>query len=248
MYYRLFLSVVFRASAMDAQQALFSEPSQPDGGIAIVSSSMAPTESKRIFLLIPNFRTVPTIADFKTLTPGEKFRIATDDSLDPGTFALAALFGGVGQLTNSNRSFGQGSAGFSRYVGAAFGDFALGSYMTEAIYPSLLHQDPRYFRRGTGTPWSRLRYAVGQIFWTHEDSGKAEFNYSELVGNATAVAISNAYYSDNRTASNTISKLTAQIGIDTAGNILKEFWPDFEHKFRKKHRGLIETAQAAESR
>ena len=120
--------VLVIASALDAQQALLSQPSQPDAATTITSSSAAATESKRIFLLIPNYRTVPTIADMKTLTPAEKFGIATDDSLDPGTFALAALFGGVGQLTNSNKSFGQGAAGFGRYFGTAFGDFAIGNY------------------------------------------------------------------------------------------------------------------------
>ena len=34
--------------------------------------------------------------------------------------------------------------------------------MTEVIYPSLLHQDPRYFRRGTGSVWSRVGYAASK--------------------------------------------------------------------------------------
>jgi hypothetical protein len=107
--------------------------------------------------------------------------------------------------------------------------------MTEAIYPSLLHQDPRYFQRGTGTGWSRLSYAVGQIFLTHGDSGKTQVNFSELIGNSTAVAISNAYYSDNRTASDAVSKLGIQLGVDMAANVLKEFWPDIQRKFGRKH-------------
>jgi hypothetical protein len=103
--------------------------------------------------------------------------------------------------------------------------------MTEAIYPVMLHQDPRYFRRGTGTVWSRLASATGQIFWTHTDSGSTQFNYSEIIGNSTAVAISTAYYPGNRTASNAVSKLGAQLGVDVAANVLKEFWPDINRKF-----------------
>jgi hypothetical protein len=105
--------------------------------------------------------------------------------------------------------------------------------MTEAVFPTLLHQDPRYFRRATGTGWSRVGYAMGQTLWTHSDSGRTQFNYSEIVGNSAAVAISNAYYADNRTASNAVSKLGVQIGVDMAANILKEFWPDLERKFRR---------------
>ena len=108
--------------------------------------------------------------------------------------------------------------------------------MTEAIFPSLLHQDPRYFRRGTGTGWSRLRYAIGQTFWTHTDSGRMQFNYSEIVGNSVASAVSTAYYTDKRTAGSAGSRLGMQIGVDTAANVLKEFWPDIERKFRRKHR------------
>ncbi len=68
--------------------------------------------------------------------------------------------------------------------------------MTEGLYPMLLHQDLRYFRHSEGSGWSRLRYAVGQILWTHSDSGCTQVNFSEVVGNSTAVALSNLYYSD----------------------------------------------------
>jgi hypothetical protein len=76
---------------------------------------------------------------------------------------------------------------------------------------------------------------VGQIVLTHSDSGNTEFNFSELIGNSTAVAISNAYYSDNRTASDAVSKLGIQLGVDMAANALKEFWPDIARKFGRKH-------------
>jgi len=194
-----------------------------------------PRESKRILGIVPNYRTSPSLQSYEPLTPGEKFKIATEDSFDRGTVALAVLFGGEGQLTNSNRSFGQGAAGFGRYFGASYGDFVIGDYMTEAVFPTLLHQDPRYFRHGTGSGWSRLRYAMGQVFWTHRDSGGMQFNYSEVIGNSTAVAISNAYYVNNRTASDATSRLGMQLGVDMAANILKEFWPDLERKFRRKH-------------
>jgi hypothetical protein len=64
--------------------------------------------------------------------------------------------------------------------------------MTGAVFPTLLHQDPRYFRRGTGSGWSRLQYALGQTLWTQHDSSTLQFNYSEIVGSVAAVAVSNA--------------------------------------------------------
>jgi hypothetical protein len=205
-------------------------------GQQVPSDEPQEQESKRILGIIPNYRTSPSLSNYKPLTTREKFKLASEDSFDRGTAALAVLFGAEGQLTNANRSFGQGAAGFGRYVGASYGDFVIGDYMTEAVFPTLLHQDPRYFRRGTGSGWSRLGYAVGQIFWTHRDSGGMQFNYSEIVGNSAAVAISNAYYKDNRSARDAVPKLGTQIGVDMAANVLKEFWPDLRRKFRRKHR------------
>jgi hypothetical protein len=199
-----------------------------------VPATNPPVESKRLLGIVPNYRSSPSLQNYQPLSPGEKFKIASEDAFDRGTVILGGIFGAEAQATNANRSFGQGGAGFGRYFGAAYGDLVIGDYMTEGVFPVLLHQDPRYFRKGQGSGWSRLGYAAGQIFWTHTDSGGTGFNYSEIVGNSTAVAISNAYYADNRTAHDAVDKLGVQIGVDMAANILKEFWPDLQRKFRRR--------------
>jgi hypothetical protein len=112
---------------------------------------------------------------------------------------LAAAFAADAQWTDSAPSFGSGVRAYARYYSAALTDFVVGDFMTEYVYPAALRQDPRYFRRGTGSGWARLGYAIGQIVWTHTDSGGTQFNFSEIAGNATAVAIGNAYYPDKRT-------------------------------------------------
>jgi hypothetical protein len=210
------------------------EPTQANLQTTPESSDASEHQSRHILGIIPNYRTFPSLYNYEPVTSREKFKVASEDSLDRGTFALAASFGALGQLTNGNKSFGQGSAGFARYFVASYGDLLIGNYMTEAVYPSILHQDPRYFRRGTGSGRSRFAYAVSQIFLTHRDSGGTQFNYSEWLGDSTAVAISNAYYPDQRSVGSSISKLAMQIGVDAVGNILKEFWPDLQHKFSKK--------------
>jgi len=108
-------------------------------------------ESKRILEIVPNYRTSPSLVNYEPLTVGAKFKLASEDSFDWGAFVLAGFFAGEAQLTNANRSFGQGAAGFGRYYGAAYGDQVIGNFMAEAIFPTALHQDPRYFRRGIGT-------------------------------------------------------------------------------------------------
>jgi len=190
---------------------------------------------KRILGIIPNFRSSAGLTEYKPLTVKDKFRIARDDSFDRGTVVLGMAFGAQAQLTNANPSFGQGIKGYSQYAATGYGDYLIGNMMTEGVFPSILHQDPRFFRQGTGSGWSRLGHSVKQIFWTRKDSGGYEFNYSEFVGNAAAVAISNAYYVDNRTVGDNVSKFGTQIAVDMAGNILKEFGPDVMRKFSRKH-------------
>ncbi len=211
-------------------------PPQP-GRIEAPRGSKPPEpQLKRIFGIIPNYRTFPSLTEYKPLTTGEKFKIGTQDSFDRGTFVLAAAFAGEAQLTRSNPSFGDGVPAYARYLGTSYADFVIGDFMTESIYPSILHQDPRYFRRGTGSVVSRLGYAVGQLFWTHNDSGSMQLNYSEVIGNSTAVAISTAYYQEGRDAKDAGFKLGAQLAVDGGANILKEFSPDIYRKFSRKHK------------
>jgi hypothetical protein len=192
-------------------------------------------EAKRLFGIVPNYRTSPDFATREPLRPKEKFKLAADDAFDRGTLALAGMFAGLGQLTNGDRSFGQGAKGYTHYAVTSYADFLIGDYMTEGVLPSLLHQDPRYFRKGC-CGLGRLRYAAGQIFWTHTDSGAGQFNYSEVVGNSAAVAISMAYYPDGRDAMSGASKFASQLTVDMISNIVKEFWPEISRTLSRKHR------------
>jgi hypothetical protein len=219
---------LLKAPAAFSQQTAWSEPA--------LQQQPPPPEHKRIFGILPNYRTYPTLKDYKPISSGQKFKIFAEDTFDRGSFILGGLFAGKGYIANDTPTFGRGVGGFSKYFAASYGDVTIGNFMTEALYPVVIHQDPRYFRRGTESGLSRARYAMGQIFWTRSDGNHPQFNYSEVLGNATAAAIANAYYPDNRTAGAAASKLGIQLGIDMASNLLKEFWPDLDRKFLSKHR------------
>jgi hypothetical protein len=194
-----------------------------------------PPGGNRVFGIIPNYRTADMSQIGTPLTPRQKFSIAARDSFDYPTVLLAAAVAGIGQWNNSNPSFGQGAKGYGHRWITSYADQAMGNMFTEAVYPVLLHEDPRYFRRGTGTVKSRAVYALSRVMVTHKDSGKTGFNFSEWLGNASAVAISNAYYPDNRTFVDNGTKLLMQVGTDAVSQVLKEFWPDIKRKmFHKK--------------
>jgi hypothetical protein len=187
-------------------------------------------EDKRILWIFTNHRTAdPSTADPK-LTPRAKLAIGWGDSTDPAIFFQTAFLSGIDQAANANPSFGQGMEGYAKRFGTTYGNFAIENMMTEGIFPALLRQDPRYFRRSEGTRRSRVGYAVSRLFITRNDSGRHQFNYSELLGGATSIAISNAYLPDGRTVGNNVGRYAVQLGFDAASNVLKEFWPDLKRK------------------
>jgi hypothetical protein len=109
------------------------------------------------------------------------------------------------------------------------------SFLVQAIFPSLLRQDPRYFQDGKGTFWRRAGYAVSRIVVTRRDSGSVGFNLSEVAGAAVAAGVSNAYHpASDRTVPNTMETWVSMMGWDTFSNVVKEFWPDIRRKVHQR--------------
>lgn len=170
--------------------------------------------------------TVENAASLPPLTSGQKFKLVARGTFDPVEFAFLALEAGVNQASNSNPTFGQGFKGYGKRYALAFGDNTVENFMTGAVFPSVLRQDPRYFRLGEGGFLRRAKYAALRVVVTRGDSGKPEFNYSEIFGAASAAGISNAYHPGPRTLGSNITIWWTQIGWDAVSFEMKEFWPD----------------------
>jgi hypothetical protein len=207
-----------------------------NGGLsAVVVPAVPEPPSRRILGIFPNHNASPCLSPYVPISAKDKFKIASEDAFDPGAVVLAALTGGAAQLFNSNRPFGQEASGYGRYVSAAYANHVIGDFLTEGVYPSLLHQDPRYFRKGSGSTSARVRYALSRVFWTQTDGGGTAFNYSRVLGASSTVAISSLYYANHRDAEASAVGFGVRLGGTMAANILKEFWPDLSRKLSSKH-------------
>ena len=215
-------------------RTLAAQDALPPAPAASGISPLAPGQDKRIFGVLPNYRTAEGSAPYRHLTIRQKFWIASKDTLDYPSYGLAGFFAGISQLDNSNPSFGQGMQGYAKRYAAGVADQDLGNFMTEAIIPSLLHEDPRYFRKARGSFKSRLGYAATRVLITRTDAGGSRFNFSEFSGNGTVAALGNLYYPDDKGFSPTIQRMFTQIGTDAISGILKEFWPDIKRKLVHK--------------
>jgi hypothetical protein len=197
--------------------------------------------SKRLFGVIPNYRADQAQDTYKPLTTAEKYRIARSDSFDWPNYFLLAGFALQSQVAAGGFNHNGGFTGFSQYYARAFGDQVIGSYVTEAILPSLLHEDPRFFRLGSGTFWHRATYAASRVVITRADSGKARFSVSEIAGNAAVVALTASYYPDSRSPSEAAERYAMALGNDAISNLLTEFWPDIKRRLRFRHLSFLRT-------
>jgi hypothetical protein len=193
------------------------------------------TVNDRIFEVLPNYGTVENAQALPALTSSQKFRLATASVFDWGAYPFNGALSAIAQARNDPKEWGQGWGAYGRRFGANFADNSIGTYMTTAIFPSLLHEDPRYYQLGKGRFVHRAYHGINRLFVARTDSGHDHFNYSESVGNAVAAAISNVYHVPaDRTASRNATTFAFLILYDGLSNELKEFWPDIRRKvFRK---------------
>jgi hypothetical protein len=194
-------------------------------------------KNNRLFYVLANYSTVEKQDQFGTLSAKTKFKLSAKTMSDPITVSFIGAIALMGQARNSDPSYGQGLQGYGKRYATFFADTGIGTLMTTSVFPTLLHQDPRYFQLGTGTAWHRAKYSVSRIFITRADSGKLQFNYSEILGNAVAAGISNTYHPQyQRTFGNTMSVWGTDILLNTICNVAKEFWPDLRRKIHNyKH-------------
>ena len=196
----------------------------------------AATSKDRLFYAMPNFLTLESTEHVPPLTSGQKFKVVARGSFDPFQFAWYGLLSGINEANGSEPGYGNGFQGYAKRYGASFADGTIENFMTGAVMASLLRQDPRFYAKTEGGFMHRVGYAVSRIFITRGDSGRTEFNASEIVGSALSAGISTYSYHPHadKTLDNTLSVWGTQVGYDTITTVIKEFWPDLRKKFGKK--------------
>jgi hypothetical protein len=150
-------------------------------------------EKQRVLGVFPNFY-ASYIWNAAPLSTGQKFSLALKTTVDPISLAIPAVIAGVEQSQNGFSGYGQGVQGFSKRFGATSADSAISIMITDAILPTVLRQDPRYFYKGKGSIRSRAVYAVSTVFICKGDNGRWQPNYSNVLGNLASAGISNLYY------------------------------------------------------
>jgi len=181
-------------------------------------------EKQRVLGFIPNFY-VAYDPHAPPLNTRQKFDLAWKTAIDPVTFLATGALAGVEQADNMFSGYGQGAQGYGKRFGATFADSFFGDMLGNAVLPSLLKQDPRYFYKGTGTTRARVLYAIANAVICKGDNGHWQPNYSGIFGTLAAGGISNLYYpaKDRNGASLTFENDL----ITTAGSAVQNLFQEF---------------------
>jgi hypothetical protein len=218
------------APAAQPPQTPASDPTAADHAAGHAKDNAV--DDHRMFGVLPNYKTVndPDQA-FTPLSAKEKFALVKH-YFDPFTYVFTGITSGIEQATNDKAGYGQGMEGYGKRYGADFADGFTNELFVTGFFPTVMHEDPRYYRLGHGGAGKRVFYALSRILITHSDSGHARFNSSEFLGNIASGGISMLYYpSADRSVSGVFTRMSVEIGYDSLFNILKEFYPDLKRKF-----------------
>ena len=154
----------------------------------------------------------------------QKFQLGLRSILDPVSFLSVAGVAGAEQYQNVFPAYGGGIEGYGKRYGAALATHVTGTLLGRAVYPSIFHQDPRYFYKGKGSVGSRVWYAMSRAVIARGDDGRWKPDYSRVLGDLSAAAISNLYYpASERGGSLILLNGLAGIGADAVGNLIREF-------------------------
>jgi len=171
------------------------------------------------------------------LSPGQKFQLFFKSATDPWPFLLNGVVAGFGQADNSNPEWGQGMQGYAKRFGSGYSDYFIGNFLGNALLPSLLHEDPRYFQKGTGSVGSRIVWAAGSSVWCKRDKGGWGPSWANVVGNLIGTAIARVYYPpSDRDVKDTVMDGLTVTAEGAAGSELIEFWPDIAARLKHRHR------------
>jgi hypothetical protein len=180
-------------------------------------------EQQRVGGVIPNFYSAyewnapPMLAK-------QKFKLSFRSLIDPVSLVTVAGIAGAEQYKGLFPGYGSGIEGYGKRFGAAYANRFAGDMLSRAVFPSIFHQDPRYFYKGKGSIRSRALYAMSRAIVTRSDDGRLRPNYSEVLGDFSAGAISNLYYpQSDRGFSLVMLNGATGVGANAISNLIREF-------------------------
>src|SRR5712691_7932548 len=176
----------------------------------------------------------PDIAtSFGPLSVKRKFELFAGESIAPSRFLRSAAGAGISQARNSLDGYGQELGGYGKRFGSSMATGTSNNFFGTFLISSLLHRDPRYFVTLHGGAAHRIGYALSRIVVARTDDGRDAVNWAGMLGPLLAESLANSYLPvKEQTAGRTFQRYGVRIGLNTASNALREYWPTIFRNLR----------------
>ena len=149
----------------------------------------------------------------------------------------AVLSSGYEQLTDGDPKYGSDSAAFGQRFGAAVLRETSMRFFSDSLFPTITHEDPRYYRKAHGGVVKRGLYAAERVFVIRRNSGDLGINYSDTLGHLAAAALTPTYYpAPSANGRVVVTTWAVSLAGDAGGNLFLEFWPDVRDAVFHRHR------------
>jgi hypothetical protein len=175
----------------------------------------------------------PALDEWKPLTSREKFHVFLHSTYSPWTFANAAIDQATDHVKGRhlNKEYETGFRGVSQSYGIALATSETDVFFQRFLFPTLLKQDPRYFRNPDLPFLKRVMYSMSRVVITRTDSGGQTFNASRILGSAASQAVADLYVPGQRQGMHPIAAtISYNLLRDMGMNLVHEFWPDVRRK------------------
>jgi len=158
------------------------------------------------------------------LRPKQKFEIAFHKMTSPSLLVKSAMFTSFDRGFDIGPDFGSNPGDVAKLYAYTTENLAMSYLVTGAVLPTLFHQDPRYFRKETGSVKSRVLWALGSEVVAYSDSGKLMPNYAHLIGFGTSAAWANVYLpAQDISFAGTMKRYGLRFAVSGGFNLLREF-------------------------
>ena len=190
----------------------------------VVKYQMQQEEKQRILGFVPNYFVsyYPNAAPMK---PEQKFQLTMKSDFNPFTLALTTLFVWGEQQAGMYSGYGTEEKSFAKRFGAAYATLGVGTMIGDALLPSLLKQDPRFYYKAHGSVPSKLFYAISRAVICKGDNGHWEPDYSAIIGHFAAGGIANLYLpqQNRKGVALMVQGGLVGLGFNAFVNVLQEF-------------------------
>ena len=176
----------------------------------------------------------PSLNEWKPLTARQKFDVFVHSTYSPRTFANAAIDEAADRAKGNhlNREYETGARGVGQRYGINLATNETDVFFQRFLFPTVLKQDPRYFRNPDLPFFHRALYAMSRVLITRTDSGGQTFNSSRILSIAASRAVADLYVPGERQGMHPIASCVSFTLLRDAGmNLAHEFWPDVRRKF-----------------